>query len=157
MSEGTVFLVLTLRTPGVKIRRAELGFVLIRVIELFDAIVSPFTQVTFVTIAVLACDLRTNFGLVGPKGPPSIFVKIMVEGAALQIMILRILLTLINLECEEVEEHSRLRCAYLSSVIATTMDGTWATFIALVTPRLGLLMRLLHWLLLPHILHLLLV
>ena len=59
--ERTVFLVLTLGPPRIKIRRTELGFVLIGVIELLDTIMSPLALVTFATVGVLASDMRTDF------------------------------------------------------------------------------------------------
>lgn len=81
----------------------------------------PFTVVTFLAILVFTNHLRAYFRLVCSKRPPSILVKVMVEWAALEVMILRVLLTLIYFESEEVQEHDALTHTYLSSVKSTAM------------------------------------
>ena len=81
----------------------------------------PFTVVTFLAILVFANHLRAYFRLISSKGSPSVLVKVMIVGAALKVMILRVLLTLIYFESEEVQEHDALTHTYLSGVESTAM------------------------------------
>jgi len=104
VGERTVLLVVTRRTTGFQIARAKLSLVLVGVVELLNAIVCSVTIVAFGAVSALNTYILADFRLVCSKRAPSIFVKVMIKGASLQVVILRLLLTWIYFEGVQVEE-----------------------------------------------------
>ncbi len=131
-------MVLTRLAVGLKIAGAELGFVLIWMVELFDTIMSTFTHISSLASSALSSHLRTNLRLVSTKRSPTVLVIVMVEWAALQIMILRIQLAGLDLELKKVKEHGGLLHADMTCVeaIAVRLVGVWANALLMVV-RLG--------------------
>lgn len=106
--ERTVLLVFARRAPHLEIRRAELGLVLVWVIEFFNTVMRSLTVVLLRAILVLAGHVRTDLRLVSTEWPPPVFVIVVVEWAALQVVILGLLLALVNFEGKEVQKHYAL-------------------------------------------------
>jgi hypothetical protein len=97
--ERAEFLVLAGGAAWLEVRRAELGLVLIGVVKLLNPVVGTVAELTFGAVADFPGNLGADFGLVRTKGPSSVFVKVVIEGAALEVVILRVLLTLVDFEC----------------------------------------------------------
>ena len=121
MCKGTKFQILAGLSIRFKVGGAELGLVLVRVVKLFHTVVRSVAHITPLTGCAFACHLRADFRLVSTQGSPSVFIIIMVEWAALQVVILRILLTLLNLECKQVQEHDCLLHADITRVVPSTV------------------------------------
>lgn len=130
--EGAVLLVFTLLAPHLEIGRTELGLIFVGMVELLHTVMGPLAVLLLLAILDFPDHLRADLRLVSPKGPPSILVKVMVEGTALQVVILWILLTLVYLESEEVEEHDALSHADLPCVIPAAMHALIRLVVALV-------------------------
>ena len=102
----------------IQILRTKLGLVLVRVIEFFHPIVrfvtivptrtvtSPFSPPHFlisVPILLGSCrDVGANLGLVISKGPPSIFVVIVIIGTSFHVVRLEVHLARDHLEVVQV-------------------------------------------------------
>jgi hypothetical protein len=134
--EGAILEILAGLSIGLEVAGAELGLVLIWVIELFYSIVGTLARVSTITARTLACHLRADFRLVCAERPSAVFIIIMIKWAALQIMILRILLAWVYLESEEVEEHGGLLHADVPGVKASTVGilQVWASSVTLLGP-----------------------
>ena len=107
VGEGAEFLVFARGPVRLEIRRAELRLVLIWVVELLDAVVGTLTGVSLRALwRFCRGDIRTDFGLISTERSPPVLLKIVIEGAPFEVVVLRILLALIDFESEEVEiEH----------------------------------------------------
>ena len=97
--ERAEFLVITGGATWLEVGRAEFGFVLIGVVKLLNTVVGAVADLAVGAVADFPSNERADFGLVSTKGPSSVLVKVVIEGAALQVVILRILLTLVDFEC----------------------------------------------------------
>ncbi len=99
-------------------------------VELFDTIMSTFTHISSLATSALSSHLRTNLRLVSTERSPTVFIIVVIKWAALQVMILWILLALLDLELEKVKEHGCLRHADVARVKAIAMGlvvAVWAS------------------------------
>ena len=142
MSKRTILLVFTRRAPHLEIGRTELGLILVRVIEFLDSVVCPIAVILLRTTLYFANHLWADFGLVRAQWPSAVFVIVMVEGTAFKVMVLRVLLTLVYFEGEEIEEHYGLTHTDLTRVEAAAMRPWLALMVALIVTALVLLWKL---------------
>lgn len=119
VSERTEFSVVTLML-SVEIGGAELGLVLVRVIELLHAIVSAVTA--FIVRALLVViDVPALLRLVDSKLSPSILLEVVIIRALLEVMRKRVNCTGLSLEKIEVQEGHTLGHSYVLSSIRTVL------------------------------------
>ena len=140
VGEGTKFLIIAfLILMRFKIRGTKFGFVFIWVIKFLYSVMSSITSVTIGTLdealvikpwwivatsftsavlRMLATSMLiwiTNMGadlwLVSTQWPPTVLVKVVIEGTALKVMVLGILGARMYLECVQIEELYALRLA----------------------------------------------
>ena len=100
MREGTVLLVLARWAPHLEIGRAKLGLILIWMIKFFNTVMCPLTVILLGTVLVFSDHIRAYLRLVCSKRPSPVLKRVMIERAALQVMILRVLLALVYFEGE---------------------------------------------------------
>ena len=102
--ERAVLLILARRAPRLQIGGTELCLVLIWVVEFFHPVVCFVASVALGTIEPLASNKGADLGLVRTKRSSPVLIIVMIEGAALQVVILWFLLARINLESVKIQE-----------------------------------------------------
>ena len=86
---------------------AELRFVLVRMIELLNSVVSFLAPITFWAFFAFLYVLA-NFWLVCTEGTPLIFLLVVVEGASFQIVSVRVCLARVDLELSQIKESTKI-------------------------------------------------